>query len=160
MVHSLHIDLTDSLSFSLSPPARMQPQSASKQAIHCAVFVPQVFHGSAAAAVSANEMRGLGGPAVQHAYGASPPPQRFYPAPPYVDHSSYSMQQYSSSHHHQLPAWFGQQHQYHTQQQHQQVNILILTNTRILLYFFKLYIRIEFFFITSLKKYNISESCV
>jgi hypothetical protein len=88
--------------------------------------VPQVFHGSAAAAVSANEMRGLGGPAVQHAYGASPPPQRFYPAPPYVDHNSYSMQQqYSSSHHHQLPAWFSQQHQYHTQQHHQQVEKII-----------------------------------
>ncbi|XP_059471486.1 uncharacterized protein LOC132194321 isoform X2 [Neocloeon triangulifer] len=78
----------------------------------------KVFHGSATAAVSANEMRGHGGPSV-HAYGASPPPppQRFYPAP-YVDqHSAYSMQ-YSS--HHQLPAgWFGQQPQYHPQHHHQ-----------------------------------------
>ncbi|CAB3366208.1 Hypothetical predicted protein [Cloeon dipterum] len=75
----------------------------------------KVFHGSAAAAVSANEMRGHGGPAV-HAYGASPPPQRFYPAP-YMDHNAYSMQ-YSS--HHQLPAgWFSQQPQYHPQHNHQ-----------------------------------------
>ncbi|XP_065353847.1 transcription factor Sox-9-A-like isoform X1 [Cloeon dipterum] len=75
----------------------------------------KVFHGSAAAAVSANEMRGHGGPAV-HAYGASPPPQRFYPAP-YMDHNAYSMQ-YSS--HHQLPAgWFSQQPQYHPQHHHQ-----------------------------------------